>query len=78
MTDTAQSANSAGSAIVFNAATNVDDRNLPAGVPEGRVEKTDPNSPEDMAAYIDHEEVIVHDKDEDGNVIGWHKAPAGE
>ena len=48
---------------------------LPAGVPEGTVEKSE-HSDENIRDRVDFEEKVVHDVDEDGNVVGWHKVPA--
>lgn len=33
---------------------------------------TDDNFPKDNSV-LDSGETVVHDKDDDGNVIGWHK-----
>lgn len=48
---------------------------LPAGIPEGTVEKSE-HSDENVRDRIDHEEKVVYDKDENGEVSGWHKVPA--
>lgn len=43
----------------------------PAGVPEGTVLDV-------HADGVMVQEVVVHDLDDQGNVIGWHKEAAGE
>lgn len=48
----------------------------PAGVPEGTVEKTDQSIPEPVRDRIEHEEVVVYERDKDGNVAGFHKEAA--
>ena len=50
----------------------------PAGVPDGTIEKTSDNVPEVLRDRIEHEEVVVNEYDDDGNVVGWHKEPAKE
>ena len=50
---------------------------LTGGVPNGFVNKTDPSVPEPIRERIDHTEAVVHEQDKEGNVIGWHKEPAG-
>jgi hypothetical protein len=49
------------------------------GVEDGTVEKSNDKLAEEVRARIDHEEKVVHEKDDDGNVVGWHKeAPSEE
>jgi hypothetical protein len=48
---------------------------LPAGVPEGTVEKSENGDPE-LRDRIDYEEKIVYAKNDDGEVTGWYKMPA--
>lgn len=49
---------------------------LTGGVADGTVEKTNEDLAPEVRERISHEEKIVHDTDEAGNVVGWHKVPA--
>lgn len=44
-----------------------------SGVPDGVVEKEDESVPEPVRDRIEHSEVVVHEYDDKGNVVGWHK-----
>lgn len=59
-------------------ATESDVVDLPAGVPEGTIDKDNETVPEAVRARIEHRETVVHEYDKDGNVIGWHKTGVTE